>query len=739
VVLGGGVGWVVGDRAARQEVQEREAEEALDQAASLLEQGQWREAAAWARRARVVLAGGQARPALYRRLEEIEADLKMVDRIAEVRIQRSAVRDEHFDWESVDPGYTQAFAEYGIDVDALSAEDAATAISARHIRLELALALDDWAHGRRESETRERGWKHLLAVAKVADADELRNRLRRAIETRPYDRAALARLASSDQLANVPAPTLVMLGKYLKLSGQIDRAVHVLRQAQRRYPTDFWINHNLGYSLMETSRWQEALPFYTAALALRPQSPGLLINLSTVLRKQKDHAWALAVCEEAIRLKPDYAMAWHNRALAYSHLGRPDKAVGDFSRALELRPKWGQAYVLRGREYLVLRQRDKARADFATAVKLMPLCAFRGYAWLKLGQSKKALADYAKVVEREPGNADAWCGLGLAYGNLRQHQKAVDASSEAIQIDPDYAMAWYCRGHAHGHLGRHYKALGDLSKAIKLDPTLEEAWHARGTTHGLLDHFADAITDFSRAIELRADFAAAWYGRGVCHRRLKQYPEALRDFSRAIHLKPDYAEAWGGRGYVHTELDQLAKAVADYSKVVELNPRDAEALRSRGNVYRRLGQEQDALKDYQKAIELSPTSPIAQNALAWFLATCADAHLRNPKLAVALAKKAAAVSPTGIHWNTLGVCHYRVADYKAALTALQKAVQLRNGGNGSDWFFLAMVHWQLNHKDQAQKAYERAVGWMAKHAPQDEQQRRFRTEAAELLGIKKTP
>jgi hypothetical protein len=66
-----------------------------------------------------------------------------------------------------------------------------------------------------------------------------------------------------------------------------------------------------------------------------------------------------------------------------------------------------------------------------------------------------------------------------------------------------------------------------------------------------------------------------------------------------------------------------------------------------------------------------------------------------------------------------------------------KSVQLRKGGDSFDFFFLAMAHWQLNDKDKAREWYDQAVAWMDKNAPQNEELKRFRAEAAALLGLAK--
>jgi tetratricopeptide (TPR) repeat protein len=338
VLLGGGLGWVAGDRAARQQVRGKEADHALTQAARCLEEGNWSEATAWAERAEGVRAGGEEHPALRQRRQAVRDDLDMVIDLHDIRVRQSQVQNERFDKLAADPEFARAFRQYGIDVEALGVEEAAAAIRARPIWLELVLALDDWADLRRTRPAGAKRWQDLLAVARAADDDDFRNQLRRALGQWPFDRPALERLAASDGLTKRPAPTLVLLGSSLRRSGALKAAVTVLRQAQQRYPNDFWANYALGFYLLEMRppRWQEALPFCTAALGLRPESTGVRINLGIALANTGDLDGALAVYQEAIRLKPDFAMAYNNRGNTYAALEQFDKAVADFSKALEL-------------------------------------------------------------------------------------------------------------------------------------------------------------------------------------------------------------------------------------------------------------------------------------------------------------------------------------------------------------------------------------------------------------------
>ena len=102
-----------------------------------------------------------------------------------------------------------------------------------------------------------------------------------------------------------------------------------------------------------------------------------------------------------------------------------------------------------------------------------------------------------------------------------------------------------------------------------------------------------------------------------------------------------------------------------------------------------------------------------------------------------MAKRAIDLEPkAGNFSNTLGVAHYRAGDWKAAIAALQKSMELRKDGRDSfDHFFLAMAHWQLGEKDKAREWYGKATGWMDKHKPRDLELLRFRAEAKQLLSI----
>jgi tetratricopeptide (TPR) repeat protein/serine/threonine protein kinase len=496
---------------------------------------------------------------------------------------------------------------------------------------------------------------------------------------------------------------------------------------------------------------------------------------------------AIADFSKAIELDPKLGSAWGNRGTAYLKLGRPAEAIADFSRAVELDPKLASVWRGRGTAYGMLGQWSKAVADCSQAIALDPEDAAalsnRGSAYCKLGQPATGVADCSRAIELNPKLAGAWHNRGVAYDALGQPDKAIRDWTKATELNPRLALAWINRGMAYQKRRQLQRAVADYAKATEVDPKLALAWHNRGLAYSLLGQWSRAATDLSKAIELDAASAGNWNDRGLAYLNLRQLQKAVADFSKALALDPKDAVAWSNRGAAYCMLGQPAKAVADFSKAIELRPEHANAWYNRGEVYYfALGQWDKAVLDFSKFIDLAPKHPslvgvyllrarancrlarCAQartdyesvlqrtpanagilNELAWLLATCPEPRARDPRRAVELATKAIAAAPkAGLCWQTLGVAHYRTGEWKGAVAALDRSVELRRGGDAVDHLFLAMAHRRLGNPDRARTAYDRAVQWLEtnkeslkKNKPQAETLNGFRGEAEEVLGLKK--
>jgi tetratricopeptide (TPR) repeat protein len=576
--LAGAAGWVVRDRATRQERFAAEVRAALGEAQRFQEEGKWAQGLAAARRAEALLVSGGGSAGLRESVREALADLRMVVRLEEVRILQSSLKDGHFDDEGADQAYAAAFWEYGIDVEALSVREAAERIRARAIRVELAAALDGWASTRRwYPRPGQKSHADLMALAYHADPDWRRMELRELVQR--GESPALVQWAASDEVGALPPVTAACLAECLREMGALREATALLRRAQEQHPGDFWVNHQLGYylSLSGDAHCDEAIRFYTAAVALRPDSPGAQLNLGNALGVRGRRDEARAAFQRALALRPDYAEAHCNLGRILWELGRQDKALAALHRAVELKPDLPEAhgnlgFVLRKlgrldeavaacRRSIELRrggpeaaeahfhlgdalaakgQLDEAVAAFREAIKLGNRCPEvyfeMGLALQRNGQLGEAQHAYREAIFRRPACAEAYCNLANVVARLGRRGEAVVLYRRAAELKPTLALAHFNLGLTLTDMGRPDEALAPLHKAVELMPAAPEPHYDLGNALRDAGRLDEAAAEYRRAVELRPEYAEAHCNRGDALLRQGKFADAFAAFQRGHEL-----------------------------------------------------------------------------------------------------------------------------------------------------------------------------------------------------------
>ena len=94
------------------------------------------------------------------------------------------------------------------------------------------------------------------------------------------------------------------------------------------------------------------------------------------------------------------------------------------------------------------------------------------------------------------------------------------------------------------------------------------------------------------------------------------------------------------RGHAYFQTSQFEQALADYHSAVQIAPSNVEALVNRADAHRSLGRWQQAADDYLLAVRMDPKAGRAYQGAAWLMATCPEARMRNPDLALRAARQA---------------------------------------------------------------------------------------------------
>jgi tetratricopeptide (TPR) repeat protein len=330
---------------------------------------------------------------------------------------------------------------------------------------------------------------------------------------------------------------------------------------------------------------------------------------------------------------------------------------------------------------------------------------------------------YRRAVELDRGavRARPWdpalnAELALALENQGLYFLATGRGAEAEAAVRE-ALAIYKWVHATGafkgsterYLARNFGSLGRVLAARGQAPEAEKSYQKAETIlQGLIENMPESAL-------YRAELADVLTGQADLLKKLGRPQEAAQVRRRLIRdyeaLKPEC------RACRHHPY----RVAVNYLELMHL--------------LCELGRPKEAVEPCRKAVALAAEDPSAANDIAWFLATTPEPSLRDTSLAVRLAKKAVEGRPRCANCrNTLGVALYCNGEPRAAVAELETAMHLRSGGDAFDWFFLAMAHRRLGDRATARACFGRAVQWMERHNPHDDELRRFRAEAAAALG-----
>lgn len=128
------------------------------------------------------------------------------------------------------------------------------------------------------------------------------------------------------------------LGVTLKDLGRLNEAEAAYRRALALKPDSPEVYYNMGVVLQELSRLNEAEQAYRQAIALRPPYEAAYSCLGNVLQQLGRPHEAESACRRALALKPNYAEALNNLASVYLSLGRPTEAEAALRQAIRSKP-----------------------------------------------------------------------------------------------------------------------------------------------------------------------------------------------------------------------------------------------------------------------------------------------------------------------------------------------------------------------------------------------------------------
>ena len=254
------------------------------------------------------------------------------------------------------------------------------------------------------------------------------------------------------------------------------------------------------------------------------------------------------------------------------------------------------------------------------------------------GRLDEAESLYRRVLELEPGNADALHLLGVIAHQRGSNELAADLIGKAIARN-DRAPSF------HNNLGNALFALGKVEAAAEA---------------------------YRRTLALQPEHADARFNLGAVHQAGGRLDEAASAFEQVLRLRPAHVPAWTNLGAVRYGQGRLAEAATYYQRAVACAPNHAEASLNLGNVLRAQGRFAEAEAAYRRALGLKPGLVEAHCNLGLLLFDRGDLDAAATAFEAALETRPDLADA----WTSLGAVRYEQGRRAEAQGAYDRALAI---------------------------------------------------------------
>lgn len=517
-----------------------------------------------------------------------------------------------------------------------------------------------------------------------------------------------------------------------------------IESVQNQSKADYHFTVAEGHSLQ--GDWAKAIENYKLNLVYDPAAYRSHFRLASEYVRAGLVSQALQHCEEALKIKSDFAEAHVLQASLQSVLGLHDKARQAYEKLLQVNPENEEAEILLGATYLDEGKLDKAVQYFEklakTSKKSHIVWYYLGKTYLmKNASSYTAKAEHAfkTSLKIESNFVQSVIELGTILEKRGKNKEAL-ALYEAYQSQhgPDVSVA-ESLVQAYLVAENYEKAYEHLKTIMELDQTNLNAQLKMAFILVDQKKYKEAIPLLETILSQTPESDRVRFYLGAVYEEVKDYRAAIQQFNEIPKTSKYFADATMHIAYLYKLLDEPSSAISvlsknldfldDNPKVYSLYasfldgqknykesqeilekahdkfPRDVQILYQLGAVYDQLGLQDRTVEKMEQLIVLDKNHVEGLNYLAYLYAD----RTRNLETAEKLARRALALRPNdGFILDTLGWVLFKQNKMSEAIKALEKAHQLESNESiiaehlGDVYFKIALPH-------KAREMYEHAV------------------------------
>ncbi len=480
---------------------------------------------------------------------------------------------------------------------------------------------------------------------------------------------------------------LIMMGSLLAFgqaatSQAVDPAT--LEAQLKQHPGDVELMVSLGKAYLDAGRYDDAVKIYEDALAQDYENFSAHFGLGLALYKKGDLRGAVFEFDQATRVAPDRFEGWYNLGVAYADLMRWQEAADAFAKAVAA----GRSAGLGGEV-------------------LKPAYLGLAAAYRKLGKPDQAAAVLQQALETCGDDPEIMYLLAENLSLAGRPKDAIPYLYKVLQKDRGNVAAASLLADIYVGQGLPDRALREIDRALAAAGSPQ----ARAN---LLLKKASIIkpSDPQKAAELLQEASRldprlwqAHYDLGVSWLKAGDPDRALRSFQRAYSVKPDEPKILVGLAAAYFQKQDYKQAYR-YAQLAATGGEGqvkGEALLVAGKSAYKLGRFGEARALLLKAADILP-----DRADAWLWLGLASYAMQDYKTAISALERSVQLEPTPVAKLNLGAAYLAVKRFSDAEQILTQVV-MEDPENAEAWYNLGWALKALARDAEAQRAWKRAL------------------------------
>lgn len=200
---------------------------------------------------------------------------------------------------------------------------------------------------------------------------------------------------------------------------------------------------------------------------------------------------------------------------------------------------------------------------------------------------KDSFAYYQAVVDRFPGSASGYYGIGNAWLSRFQQEHPVGAD-EALGTSAELLD----------------RALDAYDTTLRLDPTYSHAWYRVGHVLILRGRIEEGIATIRRGLSQDRADPEGYLFLGFAYTHAGMYAEAIEPYERCLARQPSGSEVRKNLANALLRTGRAAEALPHYERLYELDPTDLDGLQNWGVALLTVGETGKAVEKLQAVVDI---------------------------------------------------------------------------------------------------------------------------------------